>query len=195
MIETFSDFDPPIEQLFQLANTSFEPLAFRSVCDSFAELDPTSTDDDLWNFRLDGNARMIVGVNVEVVGKKPNGWPDSRPLSVSCAILSTCWWETYSASHHPNEASFKAERGEFDRLYDVALRRTTAALGLPNMSGTDPDKRGYRHAIWRGSTGLLILQQSAYDPQFGHDINYWVQPWVGADPAPTGPFIDWLCQL
>lgn len=195
MIVTFSDFDPPIEQLFQLANTSFEPVAVRSVCDSFAEIDPTSTDDDLWNFRLDGNARMIVGVQVEVVGTKPNGWPDCRPLSVSCAILSICWWETYSLSHHPNQASFQIEREKFDRLYDDALARTTAFLGLPNMHGADPDQRVYRHAIWRGTTGLLILQQSAYDPQFGHDINYWVQPWAGPDPCPTSPFIDWLCQL
>src|SRR5689334_479826 len=135
MIETFSNFDPPIEKLFQLANTSFEPLAFRSVCDLFAELEPRSTHDDLWNFRLEGNAGMIVAVYVEVVGKKPNGWPDRRPVSVACAILSTCWWETYSASHHPNRASFEAEREEFDRLYDDALTRTTAALGMPNVSG------------------------------------------------------------
>lgn len=195
MIATFSDFDPPVEQLFQLANTPFEPPAFRSVCESFARLDRTSTDDDLWNFRLDGNARMIVGVQVEVVGTKPNGWRDCRALSVSFAILSICWWETYSPSDHPNEASFKAEREEFDRLYEDAVARTIASIGMPHLRGNDREEPGYRYAIWRGITGLLILQQSANDPQFGHDINYWIQPWTGPEPKPTGPFIDWLCQL
>jgi hypothetical protein len=52
---------------------------------------------------------------------------------------------------------------------------------------------------WRGATGLLIVQQSAYDLQFGLDINYWVHPWAGPDrtrnpPLPLSiPFIDWLC--
>lgn len=195
MIETFCDFDPPIEQLFRLANTSFEPSIFQSACDSFAELDRISTDDDLWNYRLEGNARMIVSLIVEVVGAKPNGWPDCRPLSVACAILSICWWQRYSLSDHGDEATFLTEREEFDRLYGDALARTTASLGLPQMSGIDADNCGYRYSIWRGNTGLLILQQSARDPQFGHDINYWIQPWTGRDPTPTTPFIDWLCQL
>ena len=195
MIETFPGFDSPIEQLLRLADTPFEPAAFRSACESFAELDPTSTDDDLWNFVLDSKARMIVGVQVEVIGSKSSGWPEYRQVAVSCAILSICWWETYSRSAHDSEASFSAERAEFDRLYDEAVMRTAAALGSPRLRGADRDERSYRHAIWRGKTGLLILQQSAYDPQFGHDINYWVQPWAGPDPAPTSPFIDWLCKL
>jgi hypothetical protein len=195
MIETFPDFRPPVEELFRLANTPFEPETFRSVCESFATLDPTSSDDDLWNFDLDSNAKLIVSVAVERTGTKPNGWPQYRQVAVGCAILSICWWETFLRSAHETDDSFNAERSEFDRLYDEALGRTTAALGGPLLEGTDRDARRYRHAIWRGKTGLLILQQSAYDPQFGHDINYWIQPWSGPDPSPTSPFIVWLCKL
>jgi hypothetical protein len=195
MIATFPGFEPPIEQLFQLSDTPFDPISFRSVCETFAKLDPTSTDDDLWNFVLDSNVRLIVGVQVEVIGRKPSGRPEYRQVAVSCAILSTCWWDTYSRSAHDSEMSFRAERAEFDRLYDDALELTIRTLGSPRLRGADQDEQSYRHAIWRGKTGLLVLQQSAYDPQFGHDINYWVQPWSGSDPVPTSPFIDWLCKL
>jgi len=198
MIETFAGFEPPIDQLARLADTPFEPVAFRSACNSFAELDWTSTDEDLWNFVLDSNPsnpRLIVGVHVEVVGRKPSGHPEYRQVAVSCAILSICWWETYMRSAHDTAASFMAEQAEFARLYDDALRQTVMVLGSPRLQGEDQDENGYRDAIWRGRTGILVLQPSAYDPQFGHDINYWVQPWSGSDPAPTSPFIDWLCKL
>ncbi len=65
-------------------------------------------------------------------------------------------------------------------------------LGAPKLVGQDRDADAHRWAIWRGGTGLLILQQSAYDPQFGLDVNYWLHPWRGDDPHPGSPFIDWL---
>jgi hypothetical protein len=63
------------------------------------------------------------------------------------------------------------------------------------LHGADDDEHGHRWALWRGRTGLFVVQQSAYDPQFGLDINYWVCPWSGPDPRPSSPFIDWLMRL
>lgn len=82
---------------------------------------------------------------------------------------------------------------EFDRLYHEAVAATVAVLGPPLLSGTDADN-GYRHALWRGRTGLFIVQQSNYDCQFGDDLNFWIRRWSGPDPRPTKPFLDWLTR-
>ena len=65
-------------------------------------------------------------------------------------------------------------------------------IGPTALAGRDRDAHAHRWAIWRGRTGLLVLQQSSYDPQFGIDINYWLHPWKDGDPRPDSPFIDWL---
>ena len=62
--------------------------------------------------------------------------------------------------------------------------------GPPLLSGRDPDG-GYRHAVRRGRTGLLIAQRSDHDCQSGDDINDWVRRWSGSAPKPTSPLIDW----
>jgi hypothetical protein len=196
VLQRFPQFKTPITPLFELANTPFLPDRFRNVCEQFAQFEARSSDDDLWNFVLDGGPRMIVGLVSTLTGqRKPNGWPEYRHLAVSCAILSFCWWETFMKADHENLASWEAEHAEFDQRYKEALAATIERLGPPRLQGADRDEHQHRYAMWRGDTGLLILQQSAYDPQFGLDINYWLQPWSGPDPQPTGLFIDWLCGL
>jgi hypothetical protein len=196
VLDTFSDFEPPTFSLFALANTPFQPQAFRKACEQFASFDSSSSDDEIWRFALRSGPTLIVSLETEHTGrKKPNGWPEYRHLAISCAILSICWWETFLKSQHDSLASWEAERAQFDQFYTGALASARAILGQPRLQGADVDEQGHRYAIWRGETGLLILQQSAYDPQFGLDVNYWVQPWRGVDPQPTSPFIDWLCGL
>ena len=81
---------------------------------------------------------------------------------------------------------------------------TTALAGEPGSGDSGscwgpliwPDRTKDEHAPTAGRSGvvgvgLLALQQSAYDPQFGLDINYWLHPWEGDTPHP-GSFIDWL---
>lgn len=106
-----------------------------------------------------------------------------------------CWWETFSEAQHENLGSWQREREEFDRYYSDSVAGAIQILGSPLIEGTDTIEDRHSFAIWRGKTGMLILQQSAYDPQFGHDVNYWVQPWSGPDPRPTSPFSDWLSKL
>lgn len=195
MLERFTGFDPPIARLFDLANTPFEPQPFRRACESFASFDADSSDDDLWYFAVSGGARLIVALETEVAGRRRNGWLKLRAVAVSCAVLSVCWWETFLKSQHKSRESWQAERAEFDKFYSKTLADTVEFLGPPRVEGTDEDEDRHRYAIWRGETGLLVLQQSNYDPQFGLDVNYWVQPWSGPDPRPTSPFITWLMQL
>ena len=70
---------------------------------------------------------------------------------------------------------------------------TVAALGPPRREGI-ASSDAYRYAFWRGRTGLLALQQSNYDCQFGEDVNCWIKPWPedAPDPMLSGSFIDWL---
>jgi len=194
-ISQIPGFQPPIDRLFRLANCSFDPDAFRRECEQFATFVPDSFRDDSWRFSLGEGATLVVALETELTGRNPNGWPEYRQLFVSCAFLSICWWETFSKSDHASLESWQRERQEFDWLYADALARTVDVLGPPRIDGADTDEDRHHYAIWRGNTGLLILQQSTFDPQFGLDVNYWIQRWSGPDPQPTSPFIDWLLQL
>ena len=180
MFHDYPGFVPPIARLFELTNIPFDTAVFKDACEAIAPFDVRSSDDNLWSFPFDpcGEPRLLVAVGAE-------------PTEVNCAILSFCWWETSLRMQHDSDESFAAERSEFDRLFTEALVATTALLGPPLLGGSDPGD-GYRHAVWRGRTGLLIVQQSNYDCQFGDDINYWIRRWSGTDPQPTSPFIDWL---
>ncbi len=193
MVEKVADFESLIQPLYKLASAPFEPSAFRHACESFARFDGSSSGDDLWYFRAAPKLVLIVGVDVESTGKrKPLGQMVYRLIRVKFAVLSFCWWDTFLRRQHPSAESYEAERAQFDQAYADALSRAVGVLGEPLLQGADRDERGHRWAIWRGQTGLFVLQQSAYDPQFGLDINYWICPWSGPDPQPSSPLIDWL---
>jgi hypothetical protein len=172
-----SGFKAPVEALFRLANTPFEAAPFRAACERFGTFDASSSDADLWYFSV-GGPSLIVGLGDAGV--------------VGFAVLSICWWETFHPAQHTNHDSWEVERAAFDRLYLHELEAAGAVLGSPYLLGQDKEANGHRWAVWRGQTGLLVLQQSAYDPQLGLDVNYWLHPWQGGDPRPGGPFIDWL---
>jgi hypothetical protein len=177
MIERVSDHEVPVEALFGLASTTFDVVPFRAACLQFSEFDASSSDADLWHFSVGGLSLMVGLENAE---------------AVEYAILSIYWWETFLAVQHSERMLWEAERSEFDRLYTQEQERAIAILGAPTLAGQDNDVDAHQWTIWRGQTGLLVLQQSAYDPQFGLDLNYWLAPWRGGDPRPSSPFIDWL---
>jgi hypothetical protein len=182
MFHDYTGFVPPIARLFGLANTPFDAASFKAACQAIAPFDSRSSDDNLWSFPFDpcGEPRLLVAVSADLI-------------EVDCAILSICWWWASLRMLHDSDDSFAAERSEFNRRYDETFAETAALLGPPLLSGSDAGN-GYRHAVWRGRTGLLAVQQSNYDCQFGDDINYWIRRWSGPDPRPTSPFIDWLTK-
>lgn len=183
----------PVEQLFDLTNADFlNPQDFKHKCQSFADFDAANSDDDLWKFsmKVDTNLQFTVSVWIEPTGaKKDSGYPEVLQTGISCGILPFCFWESDSPTVHQSGDS---ERADYDRLFNDVLFETSEKLGKPLLQGQDKDASAHQYAIWRGKHGLLILQQSAHDVQFGYDINFWVQPWKGADPVPTSPFINWL---
>lgn len=177
MIQKISNYSPPIKALFRLANTVFQASPFRHACEQFASFNESSSDVNLWFYSVNGPS-MIVGLD--------------ETQAIRFAVLSVCWWVSFLPSQHPNRASFEAEKAEFDRLYALELESVIGELGPPHELGQDKDNHAHRWAYWNGKSGLLILQQSAYDPQFGFDINYWLHPWTDGMTRPTSPFIDWL---
>ena len=177
MITLAAEYEPLIRPLFQLANTPMEPTSFRAACQSFGELDASSSFDDLWWFRCAPRLALMVSVDVY-----------DPPVKIRFAVLSFCWWE----SEHGVPEVAGAEQFEFDQTFVTARNRTVDVLGAPLLQGRDADDQGHRWAIWRGATGLLVLQQSSYDPQFGVDVNFWVCPWTEPDVEPLSPLIDWL---
>jgi hypothetical protein len=180
VIEIWSDGFAAAPAMRRLADHSFQPDAFRRACDQIGVYDPTLSDASLWYFRRTDGTRLIVDVDV-----------DSAPI-VRDALLSMCWWQTHDRSDHGSDASHVAERREFDRAYSTALAAAETVAGPPLLSGRDNDQHAHRWALWRGRTGLFIVQRSTYDLQFGTDVNFWVRPWTIALPRPTTPFLSWL---
>jgi hypothetical protein len=196
VVQVVAGYEALIRPLFELASTAFEPDAFHRACRAVGRLIKSSSSDDLWYFRAGRHLVLMVSVGVEPTGRRgPLGQAISRPVQVRFGVLSFCGWETYSPADHPTEESHQAERAEFEAAFADALAHTVNALGEPLLEGRDADERGHQWAIWRGRTGLLVLQQSAYDPQFGLDINYWVCPWSGPDPKPRSPLVAWLTPI
>jgi hypothetical protein len=180
VIEIWTDSFAAAPAMRQLADQSFQPDAFRRACDQLGIYDPTTSDASLWYFRRADGTRLTVDVDLDAAS------------IVRDAVLSVCWWETHRRSDHDSDASHAAERHEFERAYSTALAAAETAAGTPLLSGRDNDLHGHRWALWRGRTGLFVVQQSTYDLQFGTDVNFWVRPWTGAVPRPTTPFVDWL---
>jgi hypothetical protein len=193
VLKTLPNFDPPTKALYQLASTPLDPATFRIACEQFAQYKPDS-DDDLWCFSLGASgANLLVGVDVEWVGRvKPDGRWEFRYLRVNRAILSVCWWEHVVRKDQASEERFAREEAQFHKVYDDALTRAVGDIGSPLLQGADTNCYFHRWAIWRGETALLVLQESSYDAQFWLDINFWIRPWSGGDLRPTSPFFDWL---
>lgn len=108
------------------------------------------------------------------------------------AYTPLCYLEEFDPEFHPSEASYREARAELDEVYDAQLARARALLGEPAREGRDTDATAYRHAIWTAPHALVILQQAAVDPQFGDEVDFWIQRWTGALPRTTSPLVDWL---
>lgn len=184
MIQVCADREPPVTELYELVNEICDYDLFVNRCKEFSVLDKSVSDEAYLRFQLGEQLVLLVGVDSHC--------RDQTKL-ISCAVLSVCWWETYSKLDHTTLKAYSEERGCFEAVYERFLSVAISRIGKPTFQNRDNDERAYNYAIWRRKAGLLILQQSSYDPQFGHDINYWIQPWpADREIIPTVPFTDWL---
>lgn len=194
MIQRFPGFVAPVARLFELANRSFLPDDIRNGCERFSRLESDPERDDNWYFSFPGvnELRMVVSTESEVAERDERGRPRLKHTFVTSIILLVCLWETFEPSAHPDLFSFELEKREFDRLFQAEFECARGIIGEPFLKGQDPDLQAHQYAVWKGTTGLLVLQQCAYDIQYGLDINYWVLPWNGGEIRPAPSMIDWL---
>ena len=91
-----------------------------------------------------------------------------RQTRVRFAVLPFVGWENYRKETE-NEI-----RVQFDLAFEDALDSALDSIGEPDCITTySADK--FHRAIWKGTTGLFLIQQSNYDPQFGAEIHCWIQ--------------------
>ena len=177
----------PIAELYSLVQLPFDLSSFQDVCKQFSELDEDNSDDIFLRFKIKDDIALLVGVG--------NDDSNSNKLVVTCGVLPFIWWESFSRLDYDTEEAYILDKDYYDDLFKQSLEECIESIGKPIKTGVDYDEHKHKWAVWQGKTGLLILQQSAYDPQFGFDINIWLQPWEGSIPEPQSPFIDWLFSL
>jgi hypothetical protein len=181
--DEYPDFKPPVADLFELANNSFDPPTFRRACERFATFDDLHSDEIAMFFSIEGIPSPLVAVTSH----------DSD--AVAHAMLEFYVWEDFLEDLHESHESWQDERDEFDRVYAEALAAAIEVLGPPLRQGTDDNEDRLRHALWRGKTGLLILHQTNCYCESGWGVVYRVQRWSGPDPQPTSPFDLWIGSL
>jgi hypothetical protein len=167
-----ADFAPFIDQLYALTASPFTCDELTAQCLSYGWMLENVLPSFERSFRLVDDLRLWVG--------------DCDGLEPPCALLVARW---YSEDDYPNLEEW---RRDFDASFDLALTKTTAALGPPHVTGEyqhsyRKSEPPFRYGIWPGERALLILQQHDRDIQFGSEINVWLQPWTQGQPMPEFP--------
>ena len=177
---------PPIDekvvrQLHELADTPFAVDAFRDRWRAFGwTYDPHPGDEFGFRVRVDGERDLAV---------------DPLGGEVLCAYLSFLYWEDYEPQWHEERAEYERQRSAYEAAFDAAGDLARRVLPPPMAEWTDANADAHRAIIWGGTHGLLVLQQAAFDTQFGLELNFWLARPPAEGFRPTTPLIDWLCQL
>ena len=167
-----------IQALFDLASTPLTMAAFDTTSRELG-WDHTPADDDKYGYQIPigGDLNLTVQPDADRIG---------------CLILPFCYWPDYEEEFAESARAFRAEKKKFADAFDNALAAATEALGPPTTIAHDLDEDENRYAVWTGSEAWLILQQAAFDTQFGLEVNFWLEPTRDAPFTPTTPLIDWL---
>ena len=165
MLHTLPDFTPPYADLVKLASTQFLPADFRRQCETFARYSESNSFEDLWYFKLNV-PRPTLMVSVEVDYTKERG--TRRQKRVRFAVLPFVGWEDFRSDDKTGV------RQQFDDAFKSAIESASSQIGPPDDTTTYSSDNFHR-AVWNGSTGVMLVQQSNYDPQFGAEIHCWMQ--------------------
>ena len=169
-----------IRRLFELACTPFQVSLWRtrwSVYGWCFDSEPSEPDDFLVTLP-EG-----IALRVSADGDRLTG-----------ASLPFCFWEDFSADDHQNAPEFFREKKEFDACLDDAADLASRVLPKPFLQWQDKDDRGHRAFAWKGTEGILILQQASVDPQFGIEVDFWLTANGGLEFSPRTPLIDYLTR-
>ncbi len=110
------------------------------------------------------------------------------------ASFPILYWEKFAPKYYDDAKEYKNQKQQFDFEFERAKQLALKILPQPSINWIDKDKNGHKAVIWEGRHGLLILQQACFDPQFGYEINFWLQNCTLEQFVPTSPLIDWLIQ-
>lgn len=169
-----------VRQLYELACTPFRLTAFRERWVSFGwTCEPDLGDEfgfpvqvaDSWALTIDPLGAQVVG-----------------------ASLPFYYWEDYDPEFHDDLEEYNRQRRAYDEEFESAVNLAGATLPPPVQSWTNADKDAHRAIVWEGSRGLLILQQACFDPQFGIELDFWLEGCSRREFRPKTPLIDWLCK-
>ncbi len=170
--------DTLVGHLFELGNTPFRLGAFRDRWAAFGwSHEPESSDE--FGFQVKVSERLSLAV--DPLGKRVNG-----------ASLPFLYWQDHDPEPHPDRSTYEQERRTYDAEFSAAARVARRVLGAPDADWRDHDDAGHQATVWECRHGLLILQQACFDPQFGIELNVWLEGCSIKDFTPTPPLIDWL---
>jgi hypothetical protein len=169
-----------VRQLYALAWTPFRLPSFRERWESFGwSYEPGMGDEfgfrvrihDEWSLSIDPLGEHIIG-----------------------ASLAFHYWEDYEPEFHDNPEEYRRQRQAYDDKFEAAAKLAQRVLPTPMRFWTDADEDAHRAIVWEGEHGLLILQQAGFDPQFGIELDFWLEGCSKDDFQPNTPLIDWLCR-
>jgi len=170
-----------IQQLYELANTPFSLHQFRQRWNEFG-----------WHYQPQSSDPFGFSVRVsvdQVLAVDPCG------DDVICAFLPFLYWEDYDLAQHQDRGEWQRQRRAYDAAYETTTDLANSVLTPSKLHWQDDDVEGHKAAAWPGAHGLLILQQAAFDVQFGMEINFWLTRCSEDAFHPTTPLIDWLTRL
>jgi hypothetical protein len=135
MIEIFNKYELPIRQLYELINDILDYESFMNRCKSFSILDRSMSDSNYIRFQVNDEITFLVGVGTS----KQN----NRKKVISCAVLSICWWETYSEKDHEtqeeivSQPQLKVDYGSISLVYPTFLLCATISSSFDISSKYD----------------------------------------------------------
>jgi hypothetical protein len=177
-----ADLPVPTEQLvrrlYELACTPFTPAAWMARWDQYRwSYDPWPADELPFSVTLPEGFRMRV---------------QSEDDGLVGASLPIYFWEEYDPEFHDDPREHARQKKRFDDRFDATAEVALRHLPEPFFRWTDADQSAHRAMVWEGTSGILVLQQASVDPQFGIEVDFWVDNCRKEEFRPQTPLIDWL---
>jgi hypothetical protein len=171
-------------QLMVLASSTWTPSVIRSACEANGwSCDREHPRTGSHEFHLGAELRLVVCF----------GPHQFYPVPYGSVLIYLHSYLNYWRDEEYDDFG----QTDFDQAFVTASGTLADELGYPALEGThevgwagSPPR--YRYAIWRGKSGLLVLQQGEYDLNCGEfDVSVFIHPWDEGSPTPQTPPAVW----
>jgi hypothetical protein len=182
-----NEIQPHARKLLALASGRWTPAEIRGACEANGwALAVEQAQNKGLSFRIERELRLVV------VFEPIPGVPTPH-----CQIVLYL----HAPGNYPERDFPEFAWEDFDQAFEASLDALEAELGEAEAYGVHnigwaPDPRvpgwasypHYSYAIWRGWSGLLVLQQEEYDLYCGQfAVSMYLHPWEEGRPAPRLP--------